>query len=872
VKNQKNIPPKLATRLLRAFLRTDLAEEVEGDLEEKFYSDLKSKSVIRSKFNYWFEMLNYLRPFAIKKSNSPHQNFTIMFPNYFKIALRNLLKQRLYSTINIGGLAIGLACFILILLYVQHEFSYDQFHQNNDRIYRVYQQQAGNAFMGSDYFGVTPTQLATVMENEFPEVESATALYEQTSLISFEDHNFWEKGLWADHHFFKVFTFPLIKGNVKTALEDPKGIVITKSLATKLFGEREPMGQMVKWRNSELFIVTGVLSDPPDNSSFQFSYITNIRSNSWFNEQLDKPTWSNNAMHTFFILAEGASPKALEEKFPPILTKYRDPVGYSNYPFKDKYFVQPLDQLHLGFPMNADIGVKGNLKFIYIFLTVGMIVLLLACVNYMNLAIARSMKRAREVGMRKVIGAGRGQLIFQFLGESVFIALLSLFLAVGIVYLIIPSFNNLVERHIEFNLFENSSVLPSLLILVVVVGVFSGSYPAIFMASLKPIKVLKGKIDGKMMGFGLQKILTVVQYVASMVMVIGSIAIYRQIEFIRNMELGYEKDNIITIPVRDDVLIEKYDVLHNEWLQQPGIQSACLISHLPTNITSSHLINDEDGSGPEDDVSIYECRTTEDFLNVFGIELQAGKNFSKLSGEKNEILINETAAKAMGWSLDEAIGKQILDNGKMNIIVGVIKDFHMHSMHMPIEPLMIRYATNWINHISIKVNPENLQETLVYLERSIGKISPYPFQYQMLEDNFNELYSSEEKLGEVFGLLTVLSILIASLGLFGLAAFTSEQRTKEIGIRKVLGASVRSVTLMLSKDFLSLVAIAFIIAVPIGLYLIQSWLQDFAYRVAIGWSIFGLAGLSAFVVANMAIGYQSLKAANTNPVNSLRSE
>ena len=797
-----------------------------------------------------------------------------MYKSYFKIGWRNMLRQRVYSAINIGGLTIGLTSFILVLLYVQHELTYDQFHKNADRLFLVYQQQSGNVYMGSDYFSDTPTRLASIMRDELPEVETATAVTERTSLVSFEDKNFFEKGLFADSHFLEVFSFKMIKGNPQNALSDPKAILLTETFARKIFGDTDPMGKLVKYGNDDLLIVTGILADLPTNSSFQFSYVTNIAGNSYFAEELSRPTWNGNTVLTFFMLKEGGNTTEMEKKFPSIISKYRDEAAYKNYPFVDRYLSMPLKSLHLTSGINMDMGVKGNKTYVYLFSIVAFIILLLACVNYMNLAIVRSINRAREVGLRKAVGALKRQLIGQFLGESIFIAFLSLVLAVGLCIILLPFSGYLTGRTIELNVLENTWLIPGLFLTVVLVGVFSGSYPALVMSALKPIEVLRGKISGKIAGFRLQRVLIVVQYAASIVMLIGSLVIYRQIEFMRSKDLGYNRENIITIPTRDKAVVDKFEALKNEWQQYPGVISTSISSDLPTQITSGTLVRDEDGSGPEDDVSIYLWRVDGDFMAVFGIELVAGTDFREKIAydEDGSIILNETAAKVLGWSPQEAVGKQIFDNRRMNTIVGVVRDFHMHSMHLAIQPLMIRHMSRYMDFISVKVDPKKLGEVLPKLESSVGKISPYPFDFRMLDDHYNRMYESENKLGEVFGSFTILAILIASLGLFGLAAFTSAQRTKEVGIRKVLGASVQSITILLSKDFMKLVVVAFVVSAPVAWYLVNDWLQEFAYRTNIDWTLFALAAILMLFIANVAIAYQSIKTAVTNPVTSLKSE
>lgn len=488
----------------------------------------------------------------------------------------------------------------------------------------------------------------------------------------------------------------------------------------------------------------------------------------------------------------------------------------------------------------------------------------------MNLAVARSIKRSREVGLRKVVGAVRRQLIIQFLGESVLITFVSLLLAVGLTYLLLPFFGQLMERPIEINLLSSPWLLPGLFFLVIMVGLFSGSYPAFIMSSLRPVDVLKAKIPVKLSGFNLQRSLIIFQFAASIILVISSLVIYHQLQFMQQKELGYDKKNIITIRIKDRPLLNKFEQLAGEWKQHSGVNEVTLSSHLPSNVTSSTMINSMPGNNDKTSLAIYQIATEYNYLDVFGIQLVAGRNFSKERNDEKSFLINETAAKAMGWSAEEALGKEFYQD-ESKTIIGVVKDFHMHSMHLPIQPLMIRLSDRG-SYFSLKINHENVPATLAAIEKTFKESSPYPFEYQFMEDNFNQLYQSETKLGEIFGFFTLISMLIASLGLFGLAAFLSAQRTKEIGVRKVLGASVQSIVLLLSKNFLKLVVIVFVVAIPIGWYVMHQWLQDFAYRINLAWWIFGLAGTLAFIIAFISIGYQSIKSASANPVDSLKFE
>ncbi len=870
----KHFPPKLFLRFFRWFCHPKMQDYIEGDLMEVYEKRLNEFGKRKADIKFIVDVLLLFRPSIIKPAEGyKNLNTYGMYRNYAKITTRNLLKHKLYSFINIGGLAVGLASFILVFLYVQHEFSYDGFYKNANQIYRVYQKQEGNVFLGTEFFAVTPVQLATAMRNEFPEVASATSIEEQSALLGFNGQSFYEKGLAGDSEFFQVFSIPFLQGDSKTALRHLKSIILTKSLASKIFGDNEIIGKQLKFQNGEDYTVTGVINDAPSNSSFEYSYIINIESITWYAAQLARTKWNNNSMHTFFVLAEGVNPNQLQQKLPALFKKYQDPQEYSAYPFKDQYFIQPISEIHLQSHLNFDIGVKGNSKYIYLFSIIAIIILLVACVNYMNLAVARSINRAREVGLRKVVGALRSQLIMQFLGESVLITILALGFALVLVQLSLPVFGQLIERTIELNFFEHEFFIPTLLVVVIFIGILSGSYPALIMSSLRPINVLKGKVLGRLSGFRLQHWLIVTQYVASISLIVCSVVIYHQLQYMQQKELGYTKENIIVIQARDQSLFQNYEAIRNEWLQQPRILEATTSSQLPVNITASSVLN-LTSEGTDQKLAIYVARADYEFLSVFGITLTSGRNFSReiMSDKEEGCIINETAARTLGWTANEATGKQFSTSDGTRTIIGVIKDFHMHSMHLPIHPLMITLQHNYGGFISVKVKPQDLSKTLALLETSIKKYSAYPMEYQFLDDHFNQLYKSDMKLGEIFGFFTIISILIASLGLFGLAAFTSGQRTKEIGIRKVLGASAKSIVVLVSKDFLGLILIAFLISIPFAWYAMHIWLQDFAYRIEMEWWMFAGAGFGALLIAKISIAYQSLKASLTNPVDSLKSE
>lgn len=790
-----------------------------------------------------------------------------MFKSYFILGWRNIWQHKTYALINIGGLVIGLTCFIMVMLYVQLELSFDQFHSKAERIYLVSQWQSRNAFL-EDHFAVTPVQLASNLKDEFAEVEQAISLRGEETLLSRKGQSFLERGLVAGPELLTIFSFEVLSGNPSTMLSKPKNIVLTASLAKKLFAGAEALEQTIQYQQ-ELFVVSGIVADPPLNSSLQFSFVASIHSFPWYVNELKRPRWHNNNVQTFLLLNEQASASDLESKFPPFIKKY----AASHDAYKDSFSLHPLPSLHLAQDINLDIGLKGNRNVIYIFSAVALAVLLLACVNYMNLAVARSIRRAREVGIRKVVGAVRAQILRQFLGESLFLTSLSMMIAIVLTLLLLPRFSHLVERDISFDVLQNPWLILGLMLIVILTGLLTGCYPSLVISSLRPVQILKGKIDSRLSSFRLQRLLIVAQFTVSIILIVSAITIYRQIQYMNSKELGYDRSGVITVSVRDRELMNHLESMIQEWQTFPGVTVATSTIHLPTNITSSTVINDEDGSEKEDDLTIYQWDVNYNFEDVFGIKLASGRTFSITSRQDatESIMLNETAAHALGWTATEAIGKKFIHDG-WKTVIGVIKDFHMHSLYLPIKPLLVRMEPHWANFMSIKMDQRFSHATLSLLQHSMKKYSAYPFEYQFLDDHFKRLYSSEARLNELFGFVTAVAIFLASLGLFGLAAFSVSQRTKEIGIRKVLGASSPAVVTLLTQYFVRPVLLSFLLAVPASWYGTQRWLGGFAYRVDIDLWTFILAGSLALLFAIIAVSHQSIHAAFLNPVESLKSE
>ncbi|MEM6525571.1 MAG: ABC transporter permease [Bacteroidota bacterium] len=865
-------PPGRLLKFFRWYCHPDYVEDLEGDLLERFERNADQKNIQSAKAVLFKDVIKLFRPGIIRPIFSGQQlNDFGMLRNYFTIASRNLMKQKLYSAINIGGLAVGLSCFIMIFIYVQHELNYDNFYSEKDRIYRVYHQDKSNMYLGSNYFGVSPAGLAPALVEEYAEVESATSIAQRSVLLSANNSGYFESGLWADPSFFNIFDYEFIEGTREKVFEQPNEIILTESFAFRLFGKTDVLDSSVtvsRFNGDRELIVGGVIKDLPSNSSFQFNHVINLRSDEGYLTSLENATWRNNSYQTFFLLNPGSDPSSLEKKLPAVIEKY----GGKSENDDESYYIQPLSELHLESRINFDIGLKGSIQYLILFSAIAVVVLVLACVNYMNLAIARSIQRAKEVGLRKVIGAVRGQLIGQFLGESVFIAFMALIIAMGLSYWLLPYFGMIIERPLTLNLLNNPLLIPVLLGLILLVGLFSGSYPAVFMSSLKPVNILKGKSSGHSPKMRLQSILVVIQYTASIVLIISSLVIYLQFDFIQNKELGYNKEHIIVVDTRSAELRKNIETVKNELLKQSSIISISASNDLPSNVGSSTTVYPTKGdNAPE--ITMYVNSVDPDYLRTYEINLAAGRDFSlDLDADKGHVIINETAAKILGWTPEEAVGNQFYQGESERTVVGVVKDFHMFSMHLAIQPLMFNLRGKYFGIASMKVKPENIQNTLLLIEEAVQNYSKHPFEFQFMDDQFDKLYKADIRLGKIFGVFTMISIVIASLGLFGLAAFTTQQRTKEIGIRKVLGASVQTIVSLVTKDFVKMVLIGFLFAVPIAWFSMDIWLQDYAYHIGLEWWVFAISGIIAIIISVLTIGSQSVKASLANPVDSLRSE
>ncbi|MEM1319164.1 MAG: ABC transporter permease [Bacteroidota bacterium] len=870
---QKDIhPPQLATRLLQWLLKPELAEEVLGDLEEKYWLQIDKTSKRKADLNYWYQSLNYLRPFAIKRLLFTDLNPFFMFNSYFKIAWRNLFKQKLFSFINVTGMSLGLCCFILIALYIQYEMSYESQHEKADRIYRLAQHQPGNEFRGTDRFAIAPVPIAPSLVERFPEVEAATTNTQLTDRFWLDGKIFYEQGLYADTALFDIFTYPIIEGDVQAALRDKSSIILTQSMAQKYFGKASPIGKVIEMNPERQLTVKAVIEDIPDNQHYDFSYIVSIENYEEYVSDKKGWKWANNSYSAYVLLPEGYDYHELEKKMSVFDEDLK--YAYRELPFTARFFLQPLKDIRLYSQLNFERKPNGDIRYIYLAISIAIIILLLALINYMNLATARFRQRAREVGVRKVLGARRGQLVSQFLLESLLITIISFGIATGLANLLLPLLNDLLGLTIPFELIGNQMILIGFLIAALTFGALSGLYPALMSSAVSPVRALKNKwFKHQKESRFFRNTLIVGQFTAAIVLAISSVLIYQQLQYINTKKLGYNRDQVVYVPYRNQNIMAKASTIRNELLKHPNIEKVAITSALPLNTYNQGIVQEWEGNEDQREVYVYRTRTDYHYLDLFEIPLVEGRNFSldHPSDSMNTYILNEAAVKALGW--ETAVGKSFR-GGK---VIGVVKNFHFQPLDFSIEPMFITFynetTSYYYGQIAMKINMDDWASTTAHIQSTLGEIMPeIPFKLRYMDESYAKLYASEQRFGHFFNIFSLLALFIACIGLFGLVTHHIMQRTKEIGIRKVLGATVFNIVNLVTKDFLKLVALSALLAVPLSWWGMNSWLEDFAYRIEISWWVFALVGGLAIAIALATIGLQSIKAATANPVDSIQSE
>jgi len=801
-----------------------------------------------------------------------------MIKNYFKIALRNLFKNKVLSFINISGLSIGIASCVLIWMYVNDELSFDQHHEKGDRIFRVTQSMIINGKLEKNAaleFPVGP------LLRQLPEVTQMARLVNfsryiigQNPTVTYDDKTFYEERFFfADSTIFDVFTLPFVKGNPRHALDEPNTVVLTCEMAKKYFGTEDPLGKVIRFNNSVDLKVAGVLGPPSGPSHLQFDFLASMSSVRYCG--LPRPNfnfesnWITNWFWTYVVIKDLALAPDLENKFAAFTKNNYAALHIQN---QIKLYLQPVTDIHLSPEYEVDVSPAGNRLYAYTFSFIAGFVLLIACINFMNLSTARYTNRIKEIGLRKVIGADRTSLAMQFQGESVLMSVIAGIVALLIIELLMPAFNAFTEKQLSFHLSFENKIFLSFITITLVTGLLAGSYPAFFFSRFKPIEAFRNSASGGTKGGRLRKILVVLQFGISVILIVGTIVVRQQLSFMRSKQLGFEREHIVMLPIRGTTVVKKFQEFKTELLNHEAITGVTGVNARLGKEVRYTSFNIEGFQGVQ---ILNVCRIEHDFVKTFGLQIVEGRDFSKdiLTDNDQAFLINEAAMRQFGWT--SAVGKAMkaatFDNAKPSKVIGVVKDFNFESLHHPVGPLVM--LIGGYGFAAVKIRPHEIKNAIALIEATWKSFEPdKPFSFFFLSDAMNTIYATENKIETLSGYFSALAILIACLGLLGLAAFSSERRTKEIGIRKVLGASVAGMVGLLSREFVLLVLVANAAAWPVVYYLMQHWLENFAFRIDIGILPFIFAGFSSAVIAIATVGYQAIKAASANPVDALKYE
>ncbi|MEM1137844.1 MAG: ABC transporter permease [Bacteroidota bacterium] len=793
-----------------------------------------------------------------------------MLKNLIKIALRNIIKEKSYSIINVLGLAIGITSAIFLMLYVMDELSYDRFHENAERIYRLNSNitEPNKSFNWS----VAQPPAGPVLTDEYPVIENYTRFFPMgRTLLNYDEKNIYEEDLYAvDSTVFDLFTFSFLEGDPKNALNKHNALLITKELAIKLFGDGLAMGKLIGSENNKTYEITGVIKDIPKNSHLQFNALTSLNE-----QQRNADGWGGFYVTTYFLLPENYNIAELNTQLPAMYTKYMENI-FGEMDIDIQYELQKVIDIHLYSNIEGDGG--GDISYIYIFSIVAVFMMLIACINYMNLSTARSVQRAKEVGIRKVMGSLRSHLIVQFLSESVILSFIALLISILLIYMGLPFFNEVSGKEIAFTSIFTGFFPYSIFGLALIAGILGGSYPALIISSFQPATVLKGKVVSGKSNIAFRKVLVILQFSISLIMVVCTKIVYDQLNFLQGKDLGYNREQVMVFDLPQVPLNSKYEVFKNELVKQPSVLNVGTGSDVAGRIRGRVIVNIETNEGMNE-LAIKPFGADHDLLNVMEIAIVAGRNFSEdiKADTTNGVLVNETLVKLLKW--DNPLGKKVRINGggdeeepEYAQVIGVVKDFHPVSLYEKIEPLVVFYRLNNPT-IHLKMKAESVAQTIDGIKDTWKEIFPgIPFEYEFLDQEFLSAYEADVNRGKIFTTFAVLTILIACLGLLGLASYTAENRTKEIGIRKVIGANVGNIVLMISKDFIILILISMVVAFPLAWYFMGSWLEIFAYRTEIKWISFVIAALLTLCITLFTVSYHTIRAAIRNPVQSLRAD
>jgi len=862
--------PRIAASILRWVLPPKDRDYLLGDYEESFQRKLKEKSAVSASLWYWGQLIHTAPEYLLESFYWR----LIMFKNYLKIAFRNMHRAKLYSFINIIGLMIGFVCCILTFFYIQYELSYDKYHKNAKYIYRILEEHPARGGQGTELSNSNYYPLADALKDNFPEVINAARIMRISGYANQKGRFISENDFFfTNPEFLEMFSFPLITGDSKSALEEPFSVVISQEMAEKYFGRENPTGHTFSFKEGGReydLKITGVLKNIPKNSHFTFDFLASLNT---FISALGENAFSwksNDWFATYVHLKNDIDLKKLEKKFTAL---------YQTHVQGERIHLQPLTSIHLGGNYAAEIETNTTSRYIFLFSTIAVFMLFIACFNYINLSIARYEKRSKEIGIRKIIGAEKKDLIRQIICESFLFSFISLIASILLVMLFLPEFNSLINREIDLRQLNPGILALGIFVLIIIVTAVSGSYPALRLSSFNPVKVLKSYQNISLKRFGVfGNILVTLQFTVSIALIICTLFVYKQLQYIQKKQLGTDKEHIIYYMMRG-TLPEQYESFNNELKKNSNILNVSTCSGIPMSVSSGppmaypiggHL--DWEGKKSDDRINLYGYSVDYEYLKTFNLEMSEGRFFSKeYASDRSNFVLNEAAIKAM--DIQSPIGKNFNMRGKEGQIVGVVKDFHYQSLHEKIEPLILHIEPWWYRFIIIKLKSENLFGTIEFVKKTHSKFNPhFRFEYSFFDEHIEQFYRAEQVLSTVFYYFSSLAIFIACLGIFGLAAYAAESRRKEIGIRKVLGASVPGIIILLSKGYTRWIIVANFISWPIAYYAMHTWLQNFSYRVDLGIKIFILSGLAAVCIALLTVGFHTIKAATCNPVDSLRYE